>query len=1450
MRSLVPEPEENRSNFEQSLQNILNNGSPNICLTFHCAYLPHPNFNSYFADVNGDGLPDLISANRPVAERDSENNPRTVCEDGHQIHLNRGYGFETAEFETFPHTWSEGNTASALYLVTNRDRFCAASRPRIEDRSAPMAAGFGNPQADLPKYPMAAMANTDINGDGRPDIVFAYQPSVHSAAVDQKIFVNTGRGFAPSSIQLPADVALARNMRPSLQPYPPFGLRVWPVAGLVDMARFVDLDNDGLVDIVRAGMCRALPPLGNTNCQPAVWYRNTGNLPDRLERISSTSGAWTSIEYAAPKSDIVHIPEDGLHPPATMRVVKTIRSASGPVPTPAGYDPFPVQEIRLSYDNFVKDLLSNEVLGFEKVVAEFVNSFNGMPRETVRVTRTFEVRPEIADVNGVVPSLRHPLKGALVSTHTIDVSSGHVSTDTSEYRLETRGNGVVIRPRREIHGEVSPSGAAAYTADETVSFDAYGNPTERVSGNWDGAAIAPVEQRRTTGAEYENRTTGAGKVWQLGLVTREQSLGYSEDIDGTVDPAKVLGETVTTYDATGLVSSTKRMNIRAPGCAGLADDETTYEYFAHGLVKKTHDTAGFAAPGGNYLRDVTFTYEAQSLYVASASTNVGRMNGASFQPVATTLNVAFLTDLRHGKTTKTTDPNGAATFATYDSTGRVLTRKGADNVVLESNVYVDAFPVSQTSTITTDVSKTFLRYTQLDADDHVLAVLEAPPSQSTWARKTKVRLDAFGRPVESFLTASVVGIQGGVGPATGPKDVTTFDGFDRTTQVVAADGTTTSSVYEPRQTTETDARATQTARVYDSFGELVSVERNVGGAAGETSSHSFIRDGRGDIVRVTDGDGSVRRIERDGGGRVRHVTLPHQPGATPGRFTMCHDVADKLVSLVTPAGRNVAIIHDQLGRTLKTTATDANGLTVTTSQVYDSATAAAWGLGRLAQKNDESGIYNIKYDSYGRLKNVAYSPSVRAKAGATNVGATYTADFAYTPANLLKSVNFYGLPSAASLTYTRDMQGRAKIVDTKVGTTNRTLVADVTYDQDDRITVARYGNGTSGEWTFNPLSRRLDRIAYKTSSSAVLAAVGMTYDPNDNLLAESRERQGVAGIFSQKLHSYDPLDRLRTSDVAHPGGNQSESYTFSASGNIVSAGTDAYTYGSEVTSQAVSNVADIWGQKQRALGYDADGYLATDQETRADGSSSTRSLEFDPTGCMRSITREDLSAGGTTTSAASEYTCGLDGKVVARDTMKLDGGRSRRIDFAGLAEIRPDEGIFMLRVPLSGTVSVEDARSLATGARVTAMSGYVLSDARGSVLATTGFDSASPGFTREADYDAWGKKLAGYSALSAPRHGFVGAEVDAAAGTYSFGARTYDPSLRRWVSPDPLLGSHPSIDEDGGEGLNLYAYADGNPVKNTDKTGFCVPCAIVAGAATILGMGMSAPSDTKQAPAS
>ena len=205
--------------------------------------------------------------------------------------------------------------------------------------------------------------------------------------------------------------------------------------------------------------------------------------------------------------------------------------------------------------------------------------------------------------------------------------------------------------------------------------------------------------------------------------------------------------------------------------------------------------------------------------------------------------------------------------------------------------------------------------------------------------------------------------------------------------------------------------------------------------------------------------------------------------------------------------------------------------------------------------------------------------------------------------------------------------------------------------------------------------------------------------------------------------------------------------------------------------------------------------------------------------------------------------------MVARSTTKADGTPSRRIDFAGLAEIRPDDGVFMLRVPLQGSVAAEDARSLTTGARVRGLSSYVMSDARGSVLATTYLNVFPATFAREAEYDAWGKTLAGYSTLASPKHGFAGAEPDEAVGTYSFGARTYDPSLRRWVSPDPLLAGRPDIDEHLGEALNLYSYADGNPVKKTDKSGFWWPIAVAVAVGTVIGMGAAAPSDTSKAPA-
>src|SRR5690554_7441581 len=124
----------------------------------------------------------------------------------------------------------------------------------------------------------------------------------------------------------------------------------------------------------------------------------------------------------------------------------------------------------------------------------------------------------------------------------------------------------------------------------------------------------------------------------------------------------------------------------------------------------------------------------------------------------------------------------------------------------------------------------------------------------------------------------------------------------------------------------------------------------------------------------------------------------------------------------------------------------------------------------------------------------------------------------------------------------------------------------------------------------------------------------------------------------------------------------------------------------------------------------------------------------------------------------------------------------------------------LLRVPVNGAVMVEEARSLIDGARDARQSGYLHTDIRGSTLARADWSEQMSLPFEEAEYGAWGETLS-VSELDAPSHQFVGFEPDPATGWYFMGARVYDPELRRWLSPDPLLLAAPEVDS--AEGIEL-----------------------------------------------
>ena len=87
---------------------------------------------------------------------------------------------------------------------------------------------------------------------------------------------------------------------------------------------------------------------------------------------------------------------------------------------------------------------------------------------------------------------------------------------------------------------------------------------------------------------------------------------------------------------------------------------------------------------------------------------------------------------------------------------------------------------------------------------------------------------------------------------------------------------------------------------------------------------------------------------------------------------------------------------------------------------------------------------------------------------------------------------------------------------------------------------------------------------------------------------------------------------------------------------------------------------------------------------------------------------------------------------------------------------------------------------------------------------------------------AWGTHLAavpGELPREKTHHRFTGKYLDDDTGLYYYGSRYYDPSLGRFISPDPLYVADPERCSTNPIACNLFAYANNNPLAFIDPTG-------------------------------
>jgi RHS repeat-associated protein len=105
-----------------------------------------------------------------------------------------------------------------------------------------------------------------------------------------------------------------------------------------------------------------------------------------------------------------------------------------------------------------------------------------------------------------------------------------------------------------------------------------------------------------------------------------------------------------------------------------------------------------------------------------------------------------------------------------------------------------------------------------------------------------------------------------------------------------------------------------------------------------------------------------------------------------------------------------------------------------------------------------------------------------------------------------------------------------------------------------------------------------------------------------------------------------------------------------------------------------------------------------------------------------------------------------------------------------------------------------------------------MSDVHGDVAAMFAPDAAAGGLAGSASYSPFGTAAV---TGSMPGLGYQGDYTDPATGLVEMGARWYDPATGSFVSSDTIGGTPVPSTVDG----NPYAYADGNPLTNTDPTG-------------------------------
>ncbi|TDR82724.1 SpvB/TcaC N-terminal domain-containing protein [Paludibacterium purpuratum] len=462
---------------------------------------------------------------------------------------------------------------------------------------------------------------------------------------------------------------------------------------------------------------------------------------------------------------------------------------------------------------------------------------------------------------------------------------------------------------------------------------------------------------------------------------------------------------------------------------------------------------------------------------------------------------------------------------------------------------------------------------------------------------------------------------------------------------------------------------------------------------------------------------------------------------------------------------------------------------------------------------------------------------------------------AYNRANLLDRIDCW-----------LDLPARPSAILARTGASLRPI-EQIDYDAQGRRTRIVLGNGVASDYDYDPLTLRLRRLA-TCRGGAVLQDLSYVYDAVGNITRigdDAQQSLYFDGAVAQPGHDYlyDPLYRLiaadgrefvapgqdgapaSASDVPRvgqrwPGNPQAiqpwcEEYLYDAVGNllqllhhhgVLSANLGEIAWQRHYHYDAPSLIDSA--QRNNRLSHSAVGRVDEHYRYDAHGNivgmprQSAMSWDFkDQLHCSarQAVRPDDDAARGETT----WYVYDAGGDRVRKVTERFNGRRMHERIYLGGIELYREYDAHGVKVQLAREtlhvmdgkrrVAMVETRTIGAAhdpspARLTR---YQLADHLDSSCLE--LDEAARLISYE-EYYPYGSTA--YQSLNrrvraaAKRYRYTAMERDEETGFCYHRARYYLPWLGRWLSCDPL-----GIES----GVNLYAYANGNPVANTDTNG-------------------------------